>query len=1062
MTTTSPPVRQPSPAPMRDTIAPHLAGLRLHHGAAAVLLTPVPLFRADPANGERLLQAVRVLSLDGQPVSVTIGPERGEVLDQIATTGDAPAFLFVPERASETRYTVVARWGDVAVRGELTVSPQRKMTISLVQHSHFDIGYTDRQELVLASQLTYLDQAIALAEQTAEWPEEARFRWTVEVTEPLRRWLAVRPRAMREALFAAVRRGQIEICALSMNMHTEAFSIDELGRQLAFADALRVEEGLDITTAIQSDVPGATVGLVSLLADAGIRSLSTALNYAGRSVPHLVGGQDLPRPFFWRAPSGKRVLVWFTDSIHGNYVEGNELGFDRDYGTVLGNLPDFLAGLIQHPFPRGPFPEDGADGPALRRDRSELPGNGYLPEWLNTAEPVPVTKLPYPWRHLHLRVQGRHSDNAPPSLVPAEIARQWNETWAWPRLRTATTRTFFDAITEEAGDAIPTFSGDWTDWWADGIGSAPREVAANRAGQSDIRTAQTLHALADTLFPGDGAPPVAAAVDAAYHDLAIFDEHTWGSANPWGDRLEGRDAGALQWAWKASHAHRAAERAGALVATALPRLSPLTAASTPGSIGSFAVVNPSGWPRSDCARLLIPATMIGPDDGCRVVDEATGEPVPAITEREPEPQQRPDGHWLTLLARDVPALGYRRYRLERADAPPPRHDPNEIDASLDPLCLESDYLRLRVDLLAASIDELTTADGQSLIRPGAPFGMNALIRDRYTTAPGFNHHANFTVADGLRQLGSRQTARYGTIVARSRTPLWDRLTMRAEADGLDWLETTITLSRHSASVEISNRLHKPATPDKESLFFAFPFHAPDATVQQEITGGIAGTDRPVIPGAANYFRALRHWTTITPADGPTIAWATRDTPLVQTGTIALPYSPFPGTLPEYQTDPATIYSWVGNNLWDTNFPDRFGGEMIFRYVIAVDEGRPPTLGREAGATAATPLVGVAPSPLADRTARPLPPVSSLLTLDHPTVSIIHLVPGQDGHDLVAMIESTDDAEQTVLLRSELRVIQRAWTGTFLRRDLTEVAVADGDVRVVVPAGSLMTVSLDLA
>ena len=1050
---------------MRDAIAPHLAGSRLQHDDNVVLLTPVPLLRADPDNGERLLQAVRVLPLAGAPVTVTIGPERGEVIDQaIATVAGGPCFLFVPERTADTRYTVVARWDNATARGELTVGPQRKMTISLVQHSHFDIGYTDRQELVLASQLAYLDQAVVLAERTAGWPEDTRFRWTVEVTEPLRRWLAVRPRAMREALFAAVRRGQIEICALSMNMHTEAFAIDELARQLAFADALRQDEGIVITTAIQSDVPGATVGLVSLLANAGVRGLNMALNYAGRSVPHLTGGQDLPRPFFWEAPSGKRVLVWYTDSIHGNYVEGNELGFDRDYATVLGHLPDYLAGLIQQPFPRGPFPEDSADGPVVRGDRSAIRSNGYLPEWLNMADPMPVTKQPYPWQHLQLRVQGRHSDNAPPSLVPAEIVRRWNETWAWPRLQTATTQTFFDAIAREAGDAIPTFAGDWTDWWADGIGSAPREMAANRAGQSAIRTAQTLHALAGTLTPDDGTPPpVAADVDAAYHDLAIFDEHTWGAANPWGDRLEGRDAGALQWAWKASHAHCAAERAEALVASALPRLSPLTTTSAPAAIGSFAILNPSGWPRTDLTRLLIPATVIEVGDGYRVVDEATGAPVPALTELEPEPQQRPDGHWLTLLARDVPALGYRRYRLERDDAPPPPHEPDTIDPALDPVRLESDHLRLRVDPLTASIAELTTADGQSLIRPGVPFGMNVLIRDRYTTAPGFNHHANFTVADGLRQLGSRQTARYGTIVARSRTQLWDRLTLRAEADGLDWLETTITLPWHTARIEITNRLRKPATTDKESLFFAFPFHAPGAVIQQEITGGIAGTGRPVIPGAANYFRALRHWTTITPADGPTIAWATRDAPLVQTGTISLPYAPFPGTLPEHQTDPATIYSWVGNNLWDTNFPDRFGGEMIFRYVITVDDRQPTTtLGREIAATAATPLVGVVPLPLMESPEQALPPAAGLLALDHPTVSVIYLAPGQDGHDLVAVIESTDNAEQEVLLRGGLLRIGRAWASTFLQRDLTPLPVTDGDVRVVVPAGSLIAVVLDRA
>ncbi|MEU5852428.1 hypothetical protein [Saccharopolyspora shandongensis] len=43
-----------------------------------------------------------------------------------------------------------------------------------------------------------------------------------------------------------------------------------------------------------------------------------------------------------------------------------------------------------------------------------------------------------------------------------------------------------------------------------------------------------------------------------------------------------------------------------------------------------------------------------------------------------------------------------------------------------------------------------------------------------------------------------------------------------------------------------------------------------------------------------------------------------DAPLVRFGNIALPYAPFPKTLP--QDEAATIFSWVHNNLWDTDFP----------------------------------------------------------------------------------------------------------------------------------------------
>ena len=78
---------------------------------------------------------------------------------------------------------------------------------------------------------------------------------------------------------------------------------------------------------MQTDVPGAPPGLALVLADAGVRYLSVAHNWAGRAAPYLTGGEALPRAFFWGTRSGKRVLVWHTDSPHGvAYLEGNLLG----------------------------------------------------------------------------------------------------------------------------------------------------------------------------------------------------------------------------------------------------------------------------------------------------------------------------------------------------------------------------------------------------------------------------------------------------------------------------------------------------------------------------------------------------------------------------------------------------------------------------------------------------------------------------------------------------------------------------------------------------------------
>jgi hypothetical protein len=116
--------------------------------------------------------------------------------------------------------------GDV-VEARLDADAPRPWQVYLIHHSHLDIGYTDPQPVVLDQHLRYLDATLELAAATDDWPEASQFRWNVETTLPLERWLAARPAVAREEFVARTRTGQFEVCALSYNMHTEAYSIDE-------------------------------------------------------------------------------------------------------------------------------------------------------------------------------------------------------------------------------------------------------------------------------------------------------------------------------------------------------------------------------------------------------------------------------------------------------------------------------------------------------------------------------------------------------------------------------------------------------------------------------------------------------------------------------------------------------------------------------------------------------------------------------------------------------------------------------------------------------------------
>jgi hypothetical protein len=687
--------------------------------------------------------------------------------------------VFVPEVERPARFTIRARLGEETASAEIDVGPQRKWSIYLVHHSHFDYGYTDPQAGVLEHQLRYLDAVLDAVAATDGWDADSTFRWNVEVTYPLQQWFKNRPNSYRREFVKRVNEGRIEVNALSFSMHTEAFSIDELAWGFNFADELRGQYGLDIVSAIQSDVPGHAVGLLNLLTSARIKYFSVAHNYAGRSVPFRHGGQDLTRPFWWKAADDKRLLVWQTDTPHGvAYMDGNLVGLADGETSTREALPDYLLALATRSYPYGK----------------------YAFGWHDLPEGLPVTKKPYPHDILHFRVQNTVADNSSPSLNIAETVRDWNEQWAYPHLRMARNRDFFEEAETRLGDRLQTFEGDWTDWWADGVGSGALPLGFNRRAQGTVRTAQSLHAIAGGVF---GKKSVEAEIDRVYEELALFDEHTWGSANPWEEGLEKMDSGALQWGTKSAFAYQAFDRANVLLNSGLHRFAGAFREGA-DAITSILVFNPSAWTRSDLARVFVPTERLISGQAFTLIDAASGNEVPHVVEPQDHPSFRAKGIWITFAAKEMPPIGYARFDLMPTEK---AHVVTSVDEA-DPWTLESPFYRVSLDPIEGFIASIVDREtGQELVDDVAPFGFNEYIYDRYTSAPAFNHLSGRIQDVDLSLFGERATAGFASLVSRTSDSVVEQLTVRLVAPGTKWLETTVRLPHDVKRVDISNRIH---------------------------------------------------------------------------------------------------------------------------------------------------------------------------------------------------------------------------------------------------------------
>jgi hypothetical protein len=333
--------------------------------------------------------------------------------------------------------------------------------------------------------------------------------------------------------------------------------------------------------------------------------------------------------------------------------------------------------------------------------------------------------------------------------------------------------------------------------------------------------------------------------------------------------------------------------------------------------------------------------------------------------------------------------------------------------------LDNGLIRVEVDPRRgwiSSIRDLTT--GHELVDWGSAFGFNAYVHDRLATQGHFNHLSGFVADSGpdLVLLADRATQTHVAFEDAGRDDVSSWIRFRSFCTGVEAIVTTIRLQAGAGAVDIENRVVKASTPSKESGFFAFPFAIQDPVVRYEVSGSVAGTDVPRVPGGADYMHTVRDWVSLW-ADGRAATLVTRDAPLVQLGDIALPYAPFPGTL--QNREPGTVFSWIHNNLWDTNFPSEQPLDMVFRYRVAAADVRDA---EEAGARSARlasdlvrPLLAVAADP-----AEAAGAADALLALDDRRVRVLFVRRDRDGAILVALQSLAESAiSVTVSTRDEI-------------------------------------------
>jgi hypothetical protein len=559
-----------------------------------------------------------------------------------------------------------------------------------------------------------------------------------------------------------------------------------------------------------------------------------------------------------------------------------------------------------------------------------------------------------------------------------------------------------------------------------------------------------------------------------FEQMALFDEHTWGATNPWDNGMEANTSGDIQWRIKSAMALDAYYGSRNLLHSGMYRLADavLTQGIEQNSAGSLLCFNTTSYEQTGLVETWLPKGPAIPEH-FSLIDAATGETVPytpiwrgfngidiqidwksgGFVEQPHNPADigpRPRGEAIAFVASQVPAHGFKGYllKLTSETLPASEGQPEHLDV------LENAYYKLRFDVGCGALTSLYDKQTDyEYVNADAAFAFGEIIYDRYTSAPKFNHLSSRITGSAARFLGGRHRPKHGQITRRTDTYLYSELEFLLSLTGCEQVTVTVRLHHMHKRIDWTYRLAKITTPDKEAVYVSFPFVPDLGCPGYELTGGSTSLDTEHVPGSCDYLQGIQNWLALSNGS-QTALWSTVQAPLIEQGTIYIPFNPFEQSTGVFE--PSTVYSYAFNNIWDTNFPYQQGGETILQYSMTSYAGAfRYERAYQFGEASVNPLHSL-------WSAQTLGPTSgSLLRLDGAAAGHVQIISVRPAHRMAEAIQVRlqEIAGQPGDVRIELPAmrIKQAWSTNLAGEQRQVLDVVGNTLNVPIVPGALATI-----
>ncbi len=597
--------------------------------------------------------------------------------------------------------------------------------------------------------------------------------------------------------------------------------------------------------------------------------------------------------------------------------------------------------------------------------------------------------------------QGENTDLFPQQ---ATLAEEWNKIYAYPRMRYPGFVEALEYIARQCGDSIPVVRGDGGPYWEDGIGSTARSAALERETEQRALAAEKFSTISSLVNPR--IQPETEGLKRMWHSMVLYDEHTWGADRSVTDPRSEEAVGQL--ATKERFAGDANQLRDYLLRRALSGIADYI--HDPQQ--TLVVFNPLNWQRTNLVEIDL-------DKGRELVDLASNRVVPYQVLATGQSYRH-----VRFLAQDVPSVGYKAYALRETKKEP---SPSPAAESAD--VLENQYYRVVLDSESGAVKSIFDKDlNKELVDASSAYRF-----DQYLYVTGAdqtpNRTVDYTSVWPIPQL-SIHGATGGHLLSVKKEP--HGVVARLESSGINTprIETEITLLSGQKKIEFINKVHKTEVYTKEGVYFAFPFAMNEPRFRYETQNGFVDPSRDQMPGAGKEWFSVQHWVAVD-QDGVTAAIVPIDAPLVTLGDIVR------GTWArEFGHRPGTVFSYVMNNYWFTNYAAGQGGDFRFRYVFTSGHNLEPASLSRLGLEEMSPLEvdQITSQDKAINGPRPLDSnAGSFLQLDQPDVVLVTWKAAEDGEGTILRFLEIGGKKGTVNVKTKLLDVKSAWTSDAFER-----------------------------